>query len=195
MSPRPRSASDDDILDALLRAAERSGPVRLTLAGVAQECGLSAAAVAQRFGSRRALLLAYGARRVRELAGRFEAARREAGAPLGALVEALAGATDDAPTPEALANRLALERGEVADGDFHAQALAHARRMGEEIRALLEEAVLAGELEPCDVAGLARTVQTTCEGALATWVVLREGTADDWLRDELEAVLAPYLPG
>ena len=195
MSPRPRSASDDEILDALLRAVEAGGVARLTLAGVAEECGLSAAAVAQRFGSKRALLLAYGERRARELARRFAAARREEGSPLGALVEALAGATAGAPAPEALANRLALDRVEAGDGEFHAHALAHARRMGEEIRALLEEAVRAGELAPCDAAGLARTVHTAYEGALATWVVLREGTADDWLRDELEAVLAPYLTG
>ena len=195
MSPRPRSASDDEILDALLRAVEEGGVARLTLAAVAAACGLSAAAVAQRFGSKRALLLAYGERRAREADGRFAAARRAWDSPLGALVEALACATAGNPTPQALGNRLALAQSELDDEEFHAQALEHAQRMGEEIRALLEEAVLAGELAPCDAAGLARTVQTTTAGALATWVVLREGTADDWLRDELEAVLAPYLPG
>jgi transcriptional regulator GlxA family with amidase domain len=55
MSPRPRQASDDDILRAVFRAMTRLGPARLTLAEVAKEAGISAAAVVQRFGSKRAM--------------------------------------------------------------------------------------------------------------------------------------------
>ena len=58
MSPRPRQASDEDILKAAFRAIARLGPAKLTLADVAAEAGVSAAALVQRFGSKRALLLA-----------------------------------------------------------------------------------------------------------------------------------------
>lgn len=193
MSPRPRTTSDDEILDAVRRVVSREGPAGLTLAAVGAECGLSAAGVAQRFGSRQQLMHAFAARRARRVREAFAAAREGGGSPLLALVEVLAAATAEAPAGEALANHLALLHGELADGDLHARAQAHARAAGEEVRALLDGAVAAGELLPCDTAGLARTVQTTHAGALATWAVLREGSADDWLRDELEAVLAPYL--
>ena len=45
MSPRPRQASDEDILKAAFRAIARLGPAKLTLADVAGEAGLSAAAL------------------------------------------------------------------------------------------------------------------------------------------------------
>src|SRR5215831_8245675 len=59
MSPRPRTVSDDQIFAATARAVTRLGPTRLTLADVADEVGLSAAALVQRFGSKRGLLLAF----------------------------------------------------------------------------------------------------------------------------------------
>jgi AcrR family transcriptional regulator len=193
VSPRPRTASDDDILDGVGRAVSRLGPEGLTLAGVGAECGLSAAAVAQRFGSRGALLRGYAERREAGMRAALEAARTAGGSPLLALVDALARVTAAAPDGGALANHLALQHAELAEVETHQRRVAGAWAVREETAALLEAAVRAGELVPCDTAGLARTVQTTLHGALATWAVFREGSADDWLRDELEAVLAPYL--
>ena len=57
MSPRPRKVSDDDVLAATHRAMARLGPGELTLAQIATEAGVTAGALAQRFGSKRALLL------------------------------------------------------------------------------------------------------------------------------------------
>ena len=58
MSPRPKATTDQAILDATHRAVTRIGPMRLTLAHVAREAGVSPATLVQRFGSKRALLLA-----------------------------------------------------------------------------------------------------------------------------------------
>jgi AcrR family transcriptional regulator len=58
MSPRPRATSDSAILSAAHRAVTRVGPMRLTLADVAREAGVSPATLVQRFGSKRGLLLA-----------------------------------------------------------------------------------------------------------------------------------------
>ena len=46
---------------AAFRAIARLGPARLTLADVATDVGVSPAAIVQRFGSKRALLLATAA--------------------------------------------------------------------------------------------------------------------------------------
>ena len=59
MSPRPRTVSDEHIFVATGLAITRLGPTRLTLADVASEVGLSAAALVQRFGSKRQLLVAF----------------------------------------------------------------------------------------------------------------------------------------
>ena len=67
---RPRTIPDADVLAAAARVVGALGPARLTLAAVGDECGLSPATILQRFGSKRALLLALAAH------GRDDVARR-----------------------------------------------------------------------------------------------------------------------
>jgi hypothetical protein len=99
-----------------------------------------------------------------------------------------------APTPEALANHLAYLHIDLTDPDFHQLALAQARAARGELRAMLDAAVEAGELAPCDTQRLARAVQVMLGGGLLTWAIDREGTATDWLREDLETLLGPYRP-
>jgi AcrR family transcriptional regulator len=181
---RPRTVADDAVLDAAARLIGRVGPARLTLAHVAEEAGLSPATLVQRFGSKRGLLLAVARRRVD-----FGAA---GATPIGALLAGLVALAAPVRTPEALANNLAFLHLDLADAEFHAEAVAHFTALREHVEALLRDAVRAGELERVEVARLAETVVTAYNGALITWAVLREGTLEDWLRRQVEAVLAPY---
>lgn len=181
---RPRTVSDDAVLDAAARLIGRVGPARLTLAHVADEAGLSPATLVQRFGSKRGLLLAVARRQVD-----FGAVGPT---PLGALLAGLVELSASVRTPEALANNLAFLQLDLADAEFHAEAVAHFTAMREHVEALLRDAIGAGELEQVEVARLAETVVTAYNGALITWAVLREGTLEDWLRRQVEAVLAPY---
>ena len=57
MAPRPRTVSDEDLINATMRVMSRLGPVKLTLAEVAKEAGVTAATLVQRFGSKRGLML------------------------------------------------------------------------------------------------------------------------------------------
>jgi AcrR family transcriptional regulator len=188
---RPRTTSDDDILAAAARVVTRLGPHGLTLAQAAAECGLAPATLVQRFGSKRGLLLALAGRSTATVGEPFEAARAGGGSPLEALRSALQAMAGFAATPEALANHLALFQIDLREPDFHALALAHARALREEIATLLDEAVATGELASCDTARLARAVQVTFNGSLVTWAVHREGPVDEWLADDLDAVLSP----
>jgi AcrR family transcriptional regulator len=182
---RPRTVADDAVLDAAVRLIGRVGPARLTLARVGEEVGLSPATLLQRFGSKRGLLLAVARRPV---------AFRTAGPTrLEALIAGLIELSAAAGTPEALANYLAFLQLDLSDAEFHAEAVAHFTAMREHVEALLAGAVGAGELAVVDVPDLAATVITTYNGALITWAVLREGTLEDWLRRQIEAVLAPYV--
>ena|SRR5438128_1521174 len=94
--------------------------------------------------------------------------------------------------PEALANNLAYLHIDLTDPDFHRLALEQARAARAEIRAFLDEAVKVGELAPCDTKRLARAAGVTLGGGLLAWAIEREGTAADWLRYDLETLLAPY---
>src|SRR6516164_10982175 len=59
MSPRRRKAEDADVFAALVRVMQRRGPAELTLREIAAEAGVTAGALVQRFGSKRAMLLAH----------------------------------------------------------------------------------------------------------------------------------------
>ncbi len=193
--PRPRTISDEEILAAVSRVVGRVGPARLTLATVAEEAGIAAATLVQRFGSKRALMLSLhqdDAGLVRE---RLRETRDEGASALDSLVTNLVGLSAPVADPVAFSNHLAVLHQDLSDPEFHAQARRHARTMLEEIQALLGRAVDAGELRPVDLTQLARSVQTTYNGALITWAIHREEPLESWLRRELGALLAPWRAG
>jgi AcrR family transcriptional regulator len=170
----------------------RFGPARLTLAHVAAEVGVAPATLMQRFGSKRGLLLALAKQGVAATGQQYAAIRAAHPSPLAALFavgDCMAGM---ASTPEALANNLAYLHIDLTDPDFHRLALEQSHAGRAEIRAILDEAVKAGELARCDTERLARAVGVTLGGGLLAWAIEREGTAADWLRHDLETLLAPY---
>ena len=110
MSPRPRKVSDEDVFAAAQRAMSRLGPADLTLAEIAAEAGVTAGALVQRFGSKRALQLALSARAAVETTGFIDTLQRKHRSPLVALhayVDCLAGL---ASSPAALSRNLAYLR-------------------------------------------------------------------------------------
>jgi AcrR family transcriptional regulator len=189
--PRPRTISDEAVLDAILALAHRVGPARVTFAAAAAEVGLSAATLVQRFGTKRGLLLAADTRGVDLWVDALD--RSTAASPLARVVEGLMLATDPVATPEQMANSVAMLQLDLADPDFHAQTLRGARAVRARIVRDLGAALEAGELHPgTDIATLAKVLETTYHGAMIGWAIHREGTLADWMRDQLEAALAPH---
>jgi AcrR family transcriptional regulator len=192
VSPRPRTVTDADILAATHRAMSRVGPARLTLAEVAREAGLAPATIVQRFGSKRGLLLTLAAGAAEYVDACFAAVRAEHDSPLEALVAAATVMTQYTTTPEEMANHLAYLQIDLSDPDFHRHILDHTRRTIAGYRALLDDAVAAGELAPCDTQRLARAVDAISGGSLLSWAILREGSSLEWVRADLATLLDPY---
>jgi len=192
MSPRPRQNTDTEILQAAFRAIARLGPVKLTLADVAEEAGVTAASLVQRFGSKRALLLAAAA----DVAGGhvyiFHQLRKRRRSPVAAIVGLADCMGVMGSTPEQVAHSLAFLQIDLNDPSFLAYARASALGMREGIRALVRDAVAAGELKKCDTLRLARTLHATLNGSMLDWAIHREGDMATWLRRDLKMVLEPY---
>jgi AcrR family transcriptional regulator len=193
VSPRPRKVSDDEVFAAAQRAMTRLGPGELTLAAIADEAGVTAGALVQRFGSKRGLLLALSAGAAGG-AGEFirglRAAHRSPLAALRAYSDCMAGL---AASPAALARNLAYLQIDLSDADFRRHLAAHARATRAGLEALLRDAVAAGELVASTrPRALARTVEALLGGSMLTWAFYREGTAARWMRRDLEAVLGPW---
>lgn len=192
VTPRPRTISDEDILIAAHRTIARLGPARVTLADVASEARLAPATLVQRFGSKRGLLLALVEMGVNGVDACFADVRAAHRSPLAALVAAATEMTRHVKSPQELANGLAFLQLDVSDPDFHRLAVKNSRRLQAGYKALLDEAVAAGELAPCDTARLARTVGAVSGGSLIGWAIVREGPAEHWVREDLMMLLAPY---
>jgi len=190
VSPRPRETTDEEILAATYRVVSRLGP-NLTLADVAREAGISPATLMQRFGSKRGLLLAFAASGPQTLGDEFARIRQKRRSPLAAVYDVAQCMAAMADTPETLSNSLAFLQMDLVDPDFHKHALAHSRGMVAGIKALLDEAVSAGELQRCDTMRLARAVQGLIGGSLLQWAIDRDGKAPERLREDLDSLLKP----
>ncbi len=190
MSPRPRETTDAQILAATYRVVSRLGPA-LTLADVAKEAKVSPATLVQRFGSKRGLLLAFAATGAGTLPQEFARIRAASRSALAAVYGVGDGVAAMAISPEMLSNSLSFLQMDLTDPEFHKHALAHSRAMHAGLRTLLDEAVGAGQLQPCDTARLARAVQGLIGGSLLQWAIDREGKAPARLREDLDALLRP----
>jgi AcrR family transcriptional regulator len=194
MSPRARKASDEEIFAAALRAMARSGPAQLTLGEIAAQAGLTPAALVQRFGSKRKLLLALAEKSADAPTAMFAEMRAAHGSALAALREYARCMAGMGSTPGALAHNLAYLQIDLTDADFHRHTRAMAVATCLALRELLEEAVAAGELaKGTDTAALARLVQTILSGSLISWAFYRDGSAEEWVLEDLEAALRPHL--
>jgi AcrR family transcriptional regulator len=195
MSPRRRKAEDADVFAALVRVMHRRGPAELTLREIAAEAGVTAGALVQRFGSKRAMLLAHA---------RYAAATGDVGvtvprprtsSPLEALRSVTAMYAQLADSPRAAVRNLAYLLNDLADPALRRHLLRLSRAARVWYEELLTDAVAARELRAdTDVRPLARLIEVTLRGSLLSWTLYREGSAADWLREDLDATLRPYLP-
>jgi len=195
MSPRPRTVSDEDLINATMRVMSRLGPVKLTLAEVAKEAGVTAATLVQRFGSKRAMMLKISSDAAGSADACFAMVRAaHPRSPLAAIYAAATAMTEHMGTPEELANSLAFLQIDISDPDFHVHTLEMSKKHVAGYRALLKDAIAAGELKPHDTLRMARAINAIAGGSLIAWAIFREGTAERWVRRDVETLLSPYRP-
>jgi hypothetical protein len=124
-----------------------------------------------------------------------DALRPADASPLTALLAATTEMSRHTTSPEEMANHLAFLQIDLSDPEFHRHMLELSRRTEAGYRALLNEAIAAGEIIPCDTARLARAISALAGGSLIGWAVYRRGPAEAWVRNDLETLLAPYRQG
>ncbi len=192
MIGRPRSVDDDQIFDAVGAVVSEQGPNGLTLASIAERVGLTAPALTQRFGSKRALLLGFAERSARSTVAVFERARDRATDAATAIVDGLVDLVRPIDSRTALANNLAMLHLDLVDPELGAHARAQSRAFRAELVALIGDGVRDASLHDVDPATLADTLATVYNGALITWAIDGDGRLDEWLRTRLERALEPF---
>ena len=193
MSPRRRKAEDLDVFAALVRVMRRRAPAELTLREVAAEAGVTAGALVQRFGSKRAMLLAH-ARHAAATGETGLAVPQRTSSPLDTLRSITAMYAELANSPRDAVRNLSYLVNDLGDPALRRHLLRMSRTARVWYEQLLTEAIAAGELRGVtDVPPLGRLIEATLRGSFLGWTLYREGAAADWLRADLDSILRPYL--
>jgi AcrR family transcriptional regulator len=194
MSPRKRKAEDADVFAALVRVMHRRGPAEVTLREIAAEAGVTAGALVQRFGSKRALLLAHARHAAATSDIGVPVPRPRTSSPLAALRTAAAVYAQLASSPRTAVRNLAYLQNDLADPALYRHLLRMSRAARADYERQIADAIAAGELRAgTNARALARAIEVTLGGSFLAWAVHREGSAADWLREDLDATLEPYL--
>src|SRR5262252_5887166 len=194
MSPRRRKAEDTEVFAALVRVMQRRGPAELTLREIAAEAGVTAGALVQRFGSKRALQLAHARHAAASGDLGVPVARPRTSSTLAALRAVTAVYAQLADSPRSALRNLAYLHNDLADPALRRHLLRMSRAARAYYEQLVADCVAAGELRAdTGVSALARMIEVTLGGSYLAWTLYREGSAADWLRDDLDATLRPYL--
>jgi hypothetical protein len=124
----------------------------------------------------------------------FAALRSGHRSPLAALRAYSDCMASMAASPAALMRNLSYLQIDLTDEDFRKNLEKSARATREELQKLIRDAIAAKELVPSTNARqLARTIEAVIGGSMLGWAHYQEGTAAKYMRDDLNAVLRPYL--
>jgi AcrR family transcriptional regulator len=176
MAGRPRTHSDDALLDAAERVLARAGVGGVTFAAVGREAGAAPSSLHARFGSKRALLLAVAARATPPQP-RTDLPPREA------LMQLLLDAADPIADRTSFTTHFGFLALDVEDPDFNH----HARRWTLALRAAIEQLLSAAGY--ADATTRAPAVHAAQQGALLLWALDGEGTAAERIRSAVAATL------
>src|SRR5690349_22328583 len=153
----------------------RLGPGELTLAEIAHDAGVTAGALAQRFGSKRALLLALSERAAQSAGDLIRGLARSHRSPLAAIRAYATCMAAMAQSPSALARSLAYLQIDIADPEFRVHLATQSRATHEGLVELFESAIEKREvIRGANPSKLAHMIEALVSGSLLTWAAFDE---------------------
>ncbi len=169
---------------------------RRVLDAIAREIGCTRQALVRRFGSKHALVLAYLNWSLGYIANGYKAVRAGYDSPLEALRARFVWPAEQRPReigdPNSQANILSFFIGAREDPEF-SERLAEINQVYlDEIGALLQSAMDAGELRPADPSRLAHLLFAATTGEVVLWASHPEGDVVERLGAIFDSVVAPY---
>jgi AcrR family transcriptional regulator len=181
--PRPKLVSDEEVLDATLRVMLRVGPQQFTLTDVANEIGLSRAALIQRFSDKATLQLKTMERSTEEVRSYFRGAPKKAGlGPLWTMLEDLIAGMGSG---DGFAGYLLIEWADTNDPALN--------RLSRERNELVRRAI-AQRLPEDNRAENARLIQSVIQGATVMWLIEQQGTLTGYVTGQTRLVLSRLYP-
>lgn len=185
--PRPKTVSDEDVLDAAYRLLHEAGPESLTFAALSRASGLSPSTLVQRFASKTGLMqatLLYAWDRLDAKTARLaaEVPRTAAGA-----VEMLVALSGEYGGIEAYADGLLILREDLRDPLLRARGAAWKKSLSAAL-----DACFASVAEAPQGVGLLMAAQW--QGALLWWGFEPQGRLEDFVAEMLNRFVAAIVP-
>jgi AcrR family transcriptional regulator len=184
--PRPKTLPDKDVLEKAYRLMHRQGPDALTFSNLAQESGLSASTLVQRFKSKAALTrctLAYAWDGLDEKTTAF--ASKVPRTPEGA-VQLLTMLSKDYGAIEAYADGLLILREDLRDPALRARGA----KWKAALSRVLDECFAGLRNPPKDI-GLLMAAQW--QGSLLWWSFDPKGRVEDYVEESLRSFVAAVV--
>lgn len=184
--PRPKTVSDEQVLDAANRILFERGAADFTLSEIAAHVGLSRAALIQRFKNRDTILRLMAKREVEATRAYLNGLPSASGGQgtWQFLVEIVEGMGDGSDFPV----RVHLAWLESRDAEL--RSLAHCRYQ-------LVQSAIAQRLpvpEPTEAEGVAAMLHAVIAGATMQWIVTRDGPLPDYVLARLRRAMALLFP-
>ncbi|GLW92186.1 TetR/AcrR family transcriptional regulator [Actinokineospora globicatena] len=191
--PRPRTITDQRLLDAAHVVIGRCGP-GFTLAQVAAEAGVSVGTVATRFGSKDQLVRAVFDHATAEVARTMRAMAEAEVDPVAGLRAAAVGTFLSLGSADTAANHLGQLGHDLIDPVLRAKLGTHFEVMRAELARAFDRAATAlpGAPEP-EIA--VRVLLSLVNGVSIDWSVRPHGTLADRLAADVTAVLGAWERG
>src|SRR5215469_11080585 len=174
--PRPRSISDEEILDRALPLMAKAGPAGFTLADVAREVGMAPATLIQRFGDKQTLIERAFARDNERFVPWLKSLPQGVGADV--VVRIYADATRLFGDNPSLSDHLLWLREDIRDPAMNRLAKQRFRLFRAEIVRRLPPLPI-----PADRA--ARLLDAQYHGAVVQWALEPEGALADFVAESL----------
>ena len=182
--PRPRKASDAEILDHTLALMEQLGSDALTFAALAERTGLSGSTLVQRFGTKQGLIAAAVAHAWDALDRQTsELLQNEPSTPEGAL-DIITRLTEQYGDIDTYADKLRVLREDLRNPEFRARGNAWVNALA----AGLEQR-FAGAPR-----GFGLQLIAQWQGALILWAFAPTKPVDRYVRGHLSRFLEAFMP-
>lgn len=190
---RPRSVSDEELIEAALEILIARGPKGLTFESLAQKVGLVPAALVRRFTSKQNLLLQIDRFALERSNTQLEKAMAEHDSPIEAIIAGFVMELSFATSIERYIHGQEYLLMDLGDKTLYANYHTSFHQRHQRVVELIKKAQARGEISAnLDAQEYAQFLQTILHGVGQVWAMDQKGTVEDYINHYVRLALKPY---
>lgn len=187
--PRPKSITDDKLMDIALEVIQNVGPEKFTLQDISKKASLSPSTLVQRFGSKTALLkrvILHSKERLEKHLSSVDALIE--GDPKEALMEWLISTALPFRERASFASHLSVLKQDILDDEMRTLSRQHIHLFQENIRMYLVH--IDPKMDEQMLQHWTQMIEAQWQGLLWQWALSGEGELESWLRTGMNFLMS-----